>query len=142
MSRSYDGVAVWQRGAMTMALGQPIYSEPDVVTRPNGTWVMFARNSTGGLSFYDARPGRTPPEPRRSRSLVRSAAGCFVCKPGKLAPNPQASRVRRSFACIPGNAGAALRPVVYSPIARGVATGPGPALPFGCAERGGEGLSA
>jgi len=57
MSRSYDGVAVWRRGLMVMALEQLIYSEPDVVTRPNGTWVMFARNSTGGLSMYDARPG-------------------------------------------------------------------------------------
>ena len=44
-----------------MALGQAIYSEPDVVTRPNGTWVMFARNSTGGLSMYDARPGGYTP---------------------------------------------------------------------------------
>jgi glucose/arabinose dehydrogenase len=61
LSRSYDGVGVWQRGPMTMALGLPIYSEPDVVTRPNGTWVMFARNSTGGLSFYDARPGAYTP---------------------------------------------------------------------------------
>ena len=61
MSRSYDGVAVWRRGLMTTALGQPIYSEPEVVTRPNGTWVMFARNSTGGLSFYDARPGAYTP---------------------------------------------------------------------------------
>ena len=46
---------------MTTALGQPIYSEPEVVTRPDGTWVMFARNSTGGLSFYDARPGAYTP---------------------------------------------------------------------------------
>jgi glucose/arabinose dehydrogenase len=57
MSRTYDGVARWQRGVMTMALDQPIYSDPDIVTRPDGTWVMFARNSTGELSFYDARPG-------------------------------------------------------------------------------------
>ena len=57
LSRTYDGMARWQRGAMTMALDQPINSDPDVVTRPNGTWVMFARNSAGGLSYYDARPG-------------------------------------------------------------------------------------
>ena len=57
MSRTYDGMARWQRGAMTTVLDQPIYSDPDVVTRPNGTWVMFARNSSGGLSYYDARPG-------------------------------------------------------------------------------------
>ena len=57
MSRTYDGMARWQRGAMTTVLDQPIYSDPDVVTRPNGTWVMFARNSAGGLSYYDARPG-------------------------------------------------------------------------------------
>ena len=57
MSRTYDGVARWQQGAMTMALNQHIYSDPDVVTRPNGTWVMFARNQDGGLSYYDARPG-------------------------------------------------------------------------------------
>ena len=75
MSRTYDGVARWRRGLMTTALGQPIYSEPDVVTRPDGTWVMFARNSTGGLSFYDARPGAyTPQEPRRSRPLTRRSA--------------------------------------------------------------------
>jgi glucose/arabinose dehydrogenase len=57
MSRTYDGMARWQRGSMITVLDQPIYSDPDVVTRPNGTWVMFARNSTGGLSYYDARPG-------------------------------------------------------------------------------------
>jgi hypothetical protein len=42
---------------MIMALDQAIDSDPDVVTRPDGTWVMFARDSTGGLSYYDARPG-------------------------------------------------------------------------------------
>jgi glucose/arabinose dehydrogenase len=57
MSRTYDGVARWQRGVMTMALNQHIYSNPAIVTRPNGTWVMFARNKDGELSFYDARPG-------------------------------------------------------------------------------------
>jgi glucose/arabinose dehydrogenase len=57
MSRTYDGMARWQRGPMTMALEQPITSDPDVVTRPDGTWVMFARDRSGGLSFYDARPG-------------------------------------------------------------------------------------
>ena len=57
MSRTYDGMARWQRGVMTMALDQPISSDPDVVTRPDGTWVMFARNSSGELSSYDARPG-------------------------------------------------------------------------------------
>jgi hypothetical protein len=57
MSRSYDGMAVWRRGLLVMALEQTITSEPDVVTRSNGTWVMFARNSTGGLSVYDTRTG-------------------------------------------------------------------------------------
>ena len=57
MSRTYDGVPRWQRGVMTMALGQPISSDPDVVTRPDGTWVMFARDTDGRLSYYDARPG-------------------------------------------------------------------------------------
>ena len=42
---------------MTMALNQQISSDPDVVTRPDGTWVMFARNRDGELSCYDARPG-------------------------------------------------------------------------------------
>jgi hypothetical protein len=54
MSRSFDGAAVWRRGLMAMPLAEPIYSEPDVVTRPNGTLVTFARNSAGGPSFYDA----------------------------------------------------------------------------------------
>ncbi len=57
MSRTYDGMAGWQRGAMTMALNQHIYSDPDVVTRPDGSWAMFARNKDNELSFYDARPG-------------------------------------------------------------------------------------
>jgi glucose/arabinose dehydrogenase len=57
MARTYDGMARWQRGVMTMALNQHIYSDPEIVTRPNGTWVMFARNRDGGLSYYDARPG-------------------------------------------------------------------------------------
>ena len=57
VSRTYDGFARWQRGAMTMVLDQPIYSAPEVVTRPDGSWLMFARNRSGGLSVYDARPG-------------------------------------------------------------------------------------
>ena len=57
MSRSYDGQAVLRRGVLVMALDQAITSEPDVVTRSNGTWVMLARNSAGGLSVYDAKPG-------------------------------------------------------------------------------------
>ena len=57
MSRTYDGVARWQRGTMTMALDQHIYSDPEVVTRPDGTWVMLARDKDDGLSYYDARPG-------------------------------------------------------------------------------------
>src|ERR671916_650396 len=57
MSRTYDGMARWQRGTMAMSLDQHIYSDPDLVTRPDGTWVMFARNSDGGVSYYDARPG-------------------------------------------------------------------------------------
>ena len=61
MSRSFDGAAVWRRGLMAMPLAEPIYSEPDVVTRPNGTLVTFARNSAGGPSFYDARPGAYTP---------------------------------------------------------------------------------
>ncbi|HLL61654.1 MAG TPA: PQQ-dependent sugar dehydrogenase [Propionibacteriaceae bacterium] len=57
VSQSYDGLAVWRRGLLVLALEQAVHSEPDVVTRPNGTWVMFARNSTGGLLMYDGRPG-------------------------------------------------------------------------------------
>lgn len=57
MSRTYDGYARWQRGVMTTVLDQPISSDPDVVTRKDGTWLMFARNRSGGLSVYDARPG-------------------------------------------------------------------------------------
>jgi hypothetical protein len=57
MSRSYDGMAVWRRGVLVMALELPMSSEPDVVTRPNGTWVTFARNNSNGLTMYDARPG-------------------------------------------------------------------------------------
>ena len=57
LSRSYDGYARWQRGVLTTVLDQRIDSDPDVVTRPDGTWLMFARDGGGGLSVYDARPG-------------------------------------------------------------------------------------
>jgi glucose/arabinose dehydrogenase len=57
MSRSHDGVAVLRRGVLVMALEQPISSEPDVVTRENGTWVMFASNGDRDLLVYDGRPG-------------------------------------------------------------------------------------
>ncbi len=75
MSRSYDGVAVWRRGLMTTALGQPIYSEPDVVT-PAQRHLGDVRPQQHRRPVVLRRPaGRVhAPEPRRSRPLSRRSA--------------------------------------------------------------------
>jgi hypothetical protein len=57
VSRGSDGYLRWQRGALVQALGLKITSDPDVVTRPDGTWVAFGRSTSGALVYYDARPG-------------------------------------------------------------------------------------
>ena len=41
----------------TLALGLKINSDPDVVTRPDGSWLSSAAARSGKLSYYDARPG-------------------------------------------------------------------------------------
>ncbi|HEY5820472.1 MAG TPA: PQQ-dependent sugar dehydrogenase [Propionibacteriaceae bacterium] len=57
-SKTADGYARFQQGKWIQGLNVKISSDPDVVTRPDGTWVLFARNSSGALSYYDARPGQ------------------------------------------------------------------------------------
>lgn len=58
VSLASDGAAVVDRGALVMAVPGVVYdSGPAVVTRPDGTWMIFGRSPSGGLRFYDARPG-------------------------------------------------------------------------------------
>ncbi len=57
VSKGSDGYARFQQGGLVLALGVKIDSDPDVVTRPDGSWVLFGRATSGGLAYYDARPG-------------------------------------------------------------------------------------
>lgn len=53
-----DGNAVVDRGGRVQGVVAGYDSFPAVVTRPNGTWIMFGRASSNGqLYLYDARSG-------------------------------------------------------------------------------------
>ena len=52
-----DTEAVVQRNALQIGVTARYTSAPDVVSRPDGTFAMFARSTDGGLWLYDARPG-------------------------------------------------------------------------------------
>ncbi|MBW8730494.1 MAG: PQQ-dependent sugar dehydrogenase [Terrabacter sp.] len=52
-----DGRAVVQRGSLLIGTAQAFTSAPDVVTRADGTFLLFGRGSGGELRFYDGRPG-------------------------------------------------------------------------------------
>lgn len=57
VSRGGDGYAKLSRDGLTMALELGVSGDPDVVTRPDGSWVVFARSSAGSLTYYDGRSG-------------------------------------------------------------------------------------
>ena len=38
-----------------IALGVKITSDPDVVSRPDGSWIAFGRSTAGSLTAYDSR---------------------------------------------------------------------------------------
>lgn len=57
VSKGSDGFTRWQQGATVLALPVKISSDPDVVTRSDGSWLLFGRSSSGTLTYYDARPG-------------------------------------------------------------------------------------
>lgn len=57
VSSGSDQNAVVDRGALVLGVRALYNSDPDVITRPDGTWMMFGRSSNGGLWAYDARPG-------------------------------------------------------------------------------------
>lgn len=57
VSSGSDGNAVVQRGSLVLGIRAGYTSDPDVVTRPDGSWMMFGRGSDGGLWCYDARSG-------------------------------------------------------------------------------------
>ena len=52
-----DGRAVVQRGSLLIGTAQAFTSAPDVVTRADGTFLLFGRGSGGELRVYDGRPG-------------------------------------------------------------------------------------
>jgi hypothetical protein len=60
-------VAVWlgsdryltlQRGSTVMALPVRYSADPDVVRRPDGSWIIFGRGAGGRLYYYDSRSDR------------------------------------------------------------------------------------
>jgi glucose/arabinose dehydrogenase len=58
VSRGSDGYVRLERADEVLTLSLKITSDPDVVTRPDdGSWIVFGRSTSGGLSYYDARPG-------------------------------------------------------------------------------------
>lgn len=58
VSSGADGDAVVDRGAVIQGIrAQYNRSAPDVITREDGTWIMFGRNDNGHAYAYDARPG-------------------------------------------------------------------------------------
>ena len=57
VARGSDGYVRLERDAETLALSLKITSDPDVVTRPDGSWIVFGRSASGKLTYYDARPG-------------------------------------------------------------------------------------
>jgi glucose/arabinose dehydrogenase len=52
-----DRRAVVQRGSVLLGTTQELTSAPDVVTRSNGTFLLFGRGTGGELRVYDGRPG-------------------------------------------------------------------------------------
>ncbi len=52
-----DGNAVVDRGGLVQGVLAGYNSFPAVVSRPDGSWIMFGRSSTGNAYLYDARSG-------------------------------------------------------------------------------------
>jgi glucose/arabinose dehydrogenase len=57
VSSGSDSNAVVDRGPLVMGVNALYNSAPAVVTRADGTWIMFGRSSNSGAWLYDARPG-------------------------------------------------------------------------------------
>ncbi len=58
MSLGPDGAPIADRGAIVMAIpGMRFDSAPAVVTRPNGSFIIFGRAPGGRLHAYDTQPG-------------------------------------------------------------------------------------
>lgn len=55
VSKGSDGFLRLQRDGLVMALSMRITSDPDVVTRSDGSWVVFGRSTSGALTSYDSR---------------------------------------------------------------------------------------
>ncbi len=53
-----DRRAVVQRGGVLIGTSQVFTSAPDVVTRSDGTFLLFGKGPDGDLRVYDGRPGR------------------------------------------------------------------------------------
>jgi glucose/arabinose dehydrogenase len=59
-----DGYVIVRQGRIVLGLPVRWTANPDVVSRPDGSWILFGRDTRNRLSYYDARPGR-----QRARSL-------------------------------------------------------------------------
>lgn len=57
VSSGSDSNAVVDRGPLVMGVSALYTSVPAVVSRENGTWVMFGRSSNNAAYLYDASPG-------------------------------------------------------------------------------------
>lgn len=57
VSSGSDSNATVDRGALVMGVPAVYNSAPAVVSRADGTWLMFGRSSNLGAWMYDARPG-------------------------------------------------------------------------------------
>lgn len=58
VSSGADDNAVVDRGVLIQGIAAGYDSAPDVVSREDGSWIMFGRASNGSAYLYDARPGR------------------------------------------------------------------------------------
>ena len=57
VSSGSDSNATVDRGALVMGISAFYNSAPAVVSRADGTWMMFGRSSNQEAWMYDARPG-------------------------------------------------------------------------------------
>lgn len=65
VSRGSDGYVALQsqlgKNDLVMAVQVRVTGDPDIVARPDGTWLLFAADPSGVLTYYDARSGEYTP---------------------------------------------------------------------------------
>ncbi len=55
VAKGSDGYLRLERDKLIIALNLKITSDPDIVTRPDGSWTAFGRSTSGALTAYDSR---------------------------------------------------------------------------------------